>query len=332
MEDLQNALDTGDYDQVAEAFRTRRLTSRSAVPLLFYAVRNSLPQAVAFLLQQGVRPIIYQTNSLAKCRSVEIFELLEQAGWPIKTTGHLILTQALDSKEVVDWLLNHGAHLNFPQSELRTDLKKGERDDTLAVLNEAAAQGNMDMFDYLVSRGAHPSQCLALHYATLYKPQDPAQVKSNIAHLLQKYKYDVNGDDTCGGLVKLSDFTYTGREGPPLRWAVYHHNLPAVESLLRHGAEASTALLVAVESDDLDALKLLLEAGGDATDACRIAATRSKYDAALICLEHGADPNPALVRDAELAEAESTYTPMSSAMKALLNDLKYKNISRTAGS
>ncbi|KAI1211529.1 ankyrin repeat-containing domain protein [Annulohypoxylon truncatum] len=329
MEDLQNALNGGDYDQVADAFKTKRLTSRSAVPLLHHAIAKSLPQAVAFLLQQGVRPVVFQISPLAKCRSIEIFELLEQAGWPIKTKGHLILTQALDSREVVDWLLDQGAQLNFPQSELRTDLKKGEQDDTLAVLNEAAAQGNIDMFDYLVSRGADPQKCLALHYATFYKPQDPAQVEFNIAHLLQRYDYDVNGDDTCGGLVKLSDFTYTGREGPPLRWAVYHDNLPAVESLLRHGAEPSAALLVAVERDNLEALKLLLGAGGNATEACRIAATRSKIDAALMCLEHGADPNPSLVRDAELAGAESMYKPMNGAMKALLNDPKYKSDSQT---
>ncbi|KAI1384081.1 uncharacterized protein F4822DRAFT_60338 [Hypoxylon trugodes] len=321
--DLQNALDIGNYDQVTEAFQTKQLTSRSAIPLLYHAIAKSHAQDVAFLLRQGVRPMIFQTNPLAKCRSIEIFEILEQAGWPIKTKGHLILTRVLESKEVVSWLLDHGARLEFPQSELRTDLKKGERDDTLAVLNEAAAQGNMDMFDYFVSRGADPSRCLALHYTAFYKPQNPAQVDFNIAHLLQNYKYDVNGDDTCDGLVKLSDFTYTGREGPPLRWAIYHHNLPAVESLLRHGADASAALLIAIERDDLNALKLLLGADGDATDACRIAATRSKFDAALVCLEQGADPNPALVRDAELAREESTYKPMSNAMKVLLADTKY---------
>ncbi|KAI1448705.1 ankyrin repeat-containing domain protein [Annulohypoxylon stygium] len=324
MEDLQKALDAGDFNKVAEAFETKRLTSRSAVPLLHHAISNSIPQAVAFLLRQGVRPVVFQIGSLTKCRSIDVFEQLEQAGWPIKTKGHLILIKAFDSREVVDWLLDHGVQLNFPQSELRTDLKKGERDDTLGVLNEAAAQGHMEMFDYLVSRGADPQQCLALHYATLYKPQDPAQVEANTAHLLQRYSYNVNSDDTCGGLVKLSDFTDISWQGPPLRWAVYHDNLPAIKALLAHGAEASAALLVAIERDNLDALKLLLGAGGDATDACRIAATRSKIDAARICLEHGADPNPALVRDAELAGAESTYKPMNGAMKALLNDFGHK--------
>ncbi|KAI1089760.1 hypothetical protein F5B19DRAFT_465785 [Rostrohypoxylon terebratum] len=324
MEDLQKALDVGDYGRVADAFETKRLTSRSAVPLLYHAISKSLPQAVAFLLQQGVRPIVFQIGPLTKCRSIDVFDQLEQAGWPIKAKGHLILIKAFDSREVVDWLLDHGVQLNFPQSELRTDLKKGERDDTLGVLNEAAAQGNTEMFDYLVSRGANPQQCLALHYATLHKPQDSAQVEASISHLLQRYNYDVNGDDTCGGLVKLSDFTDVSWQGPPLRWAVYHDNLPAVKSLLSHGAEASAALLVAIERDNLDALNLLLEAGGNATDACKIAATRSKIDAARICLEHGADPKPALARDAELAEAESTYKPMNGAMKRLLNDPKYK--------
>lgn len=109
-----------------------------------------------------------------------------------------------------------------------------------------------------------------------------------------------------------------------MRWAVYHHNLPAVESLLRHGAEPSAALLVAIENDDIDALKLLLGVGGVATDACRIAATRSKFDAALICLEHGADTNSALVRDAKLAGAKRMYKPINSATKTLLSDPKFK--------
>lgn len=159
----------------------------------------------------------------------------------------------------MDWLLDHGANLKFPQNELRTDLEKGER------------------------------------------------------------------DDTCGGLVQLSNFTHTGRDGLPLRLAVYHHNLPTIESLFYNGIEASAALLVAVERDDLDALKLLLGAGADTADACRIATTRSKIDAALACLEHSADPSPALTRDAELTEAESTYKPMDSAMEALLNEPTYRS-------
>lgn len=223
----------------------------------------------------------------------------------------------------MDWLLDQGVELNWPQSLLRHDLKKGEHDDTLAVLNQAAKAGETDVFDYLVSRGADPSKCLALHYAALYQPEDPAKVSTVIDHFVDKYQFDVNSDSTCGGLVKLSSLTDTSDQGgPPLIPAVYHHNIPAVKALLRRGANTEPALVTAIDREDMEALRLLLEAGGDATSGCAIAATRSYLDAVKICLEYGADPGPALERDADLTANIRGYTPMSNAVKQLLKQSK----------
>lgn len=237
----------------------------------------------------------------------------------------------LGNEEVASWLLDHGARLDFPQSEVRDDLKKGEKDGTLALLNQAAAQGNMAMFDRLVSLGANPSHSLALHYAAASaaaaddkRPPGSNAADAVIGHLIQQHGFDVDAEDSCGGLVQLSDFTVSGQEGPPLVRAVCHGNLPAVRALLRHGADAGQkAVRTAVERDNRAALEALLEAGGDATYACCIAASRAKLDAARVCLRHGADPRAAVRYDAELASKSGTHAPMSRAMADLLLDPKY---------
>ncbi|KAK8026316.1 hypothetical protein PG990_004139 [Apiospora arundinis] len=240
--------------------------------------------------------------------------MLEQAGWPFKEKGHLILHQVLENEKIVQWLLDRGVWLDFPQSELRDDLKKGEKDETIALLNQAAAQGNMAMFDHLVSLGADPSRSLALHYAAaLYKPHhDNANATDAvIGHLIQKYHFAVDADDTCGGLVKLSDFTVIpSQEGPPLVRAVFHGNLPAIQSLLRRGALIDEkAIRTAIECDNLDVLQALLEAGGDATYGCCLAVARDKVEAAHVCLQHGADHKAAVGYNRELASKTSTHSP-----------------------
>lgn len=163
-----------------------------------------------------------------------------------------------DHRDILDWLLDQGLDLNSPQSLLRHDLKKGESDDTVAVLNQAALAGRTDIFDYLVSRSADPSRCLALHYAALYQSKDLTEMNAVVDHLIDKYRFDVNGDGTCGGLIKLTDFTDTSDQtGPPLRTAVYHHNIPAIKALLRRGGDAAAVWKTALDREDLEALQLL---------------------------------------------------------------------------
>lgn len=84
MEDLQSALDVGNHAQIAEAFTTGLLTSRSTVTLLCRAISKNLAR--------GVRPVPYYAAPIAKCRSIEIFELVEQARWPLEMGGLVLLS------------------------------------------------------------------------------------------------------------------------------------------------------------------------------------------------------------------------------------------------
>lgn len=52
-----------------------------------------------------------------------------------------------------------------------------------------------------------------------------------IAHLVERYHFDVNADDTCGGLRDLHDLV--GREEfeeTPLDWVAVENNVTAVGS------------------------------------------------------------------------------------------------------
>jgi hypothetical protein len=229
-----------------------------------------------------------------------------------------------EHRDILDWLLDQGIDLNWYQRLLRYDLKKGEDDKTVAVLNQAAAAGRIDIFDYLVSRGADPWRCLALHYAALYQSDNSIMVYAVIDHFIDKYQFDVNGDGTCGGLVTLHDLTDTHECDPPLVAAVYHQNIPVIKALLRRGASAGLALGTAMDRENMEALRLLLEAGADATEGCVIAACRSYVAATKICLEYGADPEPAFQRDAELVATVKGYIPMNDAVKTLLQQYKEK--------
>jgi hypothetical protein len=174
-----------------------------------------------------------------------------------------------------------------------------------------------------VPLGANPSKCLALQYTALYQPKDSTKVFAVMNHFVDKYQFDVNNDGTCGGLVKLSNLTEViDLDGPPLRAAVYHHNMPVMKALLHHGADTGPAVVTAIDREDMEALRLLLAAGGDATRACAIAATRSYLDATNICLEYGADPSLALNQDTEYAANERGYKSMSNAVKQLLKQSK----------
>lgn len=119
------------------------------------------------------------------------------------------------------------------------------RDNTVAILNEAAASGDIDFFDHLVARGAIPSWSNALHHAS--RCSDSVKVVAMIRHLVKKYDLDVNADPSCGGLNELVEIE--GSPGPPLNYAVTAFNLPAANTLLECGAKIGNAKRLARSSE-----------------------------------------------------------------------------------
>ena len=199
----------------------------------------------------------------------------------------LMSSVALDHRPSVEWLIDQGVDINQAEETFNASLPKGERDQTVAVLQHAARMGDTQLFDYLVSRGADPTKSLALDSACWIG--DPVM----IAHLIKKYNFDVNGDDTCGGLRSYRNRAEHGVF--PLEKAVYYERLGAIEILMENGADKDKALGVAVgngsqPADRPEPLKMLLDAGADPDKAAEKAVWCNNVKALETCFEYGADP------------------------------------------
>lgn len=207
----------------------------------------------------------------------------------------------MDSRETLDWLLDQGVDINktkFSETDSGRHLA-GPCDYSLKVLNGAAARGDIELFDHLVSRGADPSRSFALHRASGCK--DPQRSTAMISHLIDKHHMNVDADTDA-----LTDFLDTPPGyGTPLECAIYNKNLPAVQELLERGAKPERAAYFAIggrylEKGYLPALAPLLNAGADSTAALGSAVYAAVYpgnvnvEAAKICLDCGADPVRAL--------------------------------------
>ena len=196
-----------------------------------------------------------------------------------------------DNREVLDWLLDHGADAN------RTDEHREDedpmhridpaRDYSLKVLGRIAATGDIELFDHLVSRGADPQRSIALHRAS--KCRDPEKAIAMIDHLLDKHHMDIE--------AKREDFRTTIDSidaGTPLNCAVYYRNLATVKHLLGRGAQPRAATDRAVGlwglRPFLPALGPLFDAGADADDVLEGAIHTNNIEAARSCIEAGANP------------------------------------------
>jgi len=137
----------------------------------------------------------------------------------------------------MDWLLDQGLDINFGGHRTVKGADRMCRDNTCAVLNEAAASGDIALFDHLVARGAKPSRSNALHFAT--RCHDANKVVAMISHLIKKCDLDVNADTSCGGLNEFLEFEPS--PGSPLNHAVIASNAAAADALLRYGAKIGVA-------------------------------------------------------------------------------------------
>lgn len=199
-------------------------------------------------------------------------------------------------RDTLDWLLDQGIDINQTDSQRLDEgfnLARGETDNSLHLLNNVAAAGDIGLFDHLVSRGADPSLSTALHAASRYK--DPDMCRAMIRHPLEKHNMDVhsNNDD-------FREFFHDAHDrGSPLCLAVIHQTLAAVHELLQQGASPndphSRPISYAVKNSGfLPALEPLLRAGADPAKSLKQAVHYRNLDAVKICLVHGADPAPEL--------------------------------------
>jgi hypothetical protein len=221
----------------------------------------------------------------------------------------------LDRREILDWLLDQGLDINGPGNDTLKGVDKLYRDNTVSVLNEAAAYGDIELFDYLVARGAKPSRSNALHNASGSKNSVVM-----ITHLIDTYHLDVNAGDECGGLNELVKWNTT--PGSPLNYAIQASNTSAAEVLLKYSAKIGHACEFAIKYQNPPAVKLLLDAGADPSEGLGNAITSDYFEGAQLCLEHGGDIAIGEARDKMVAGLGGRYTGMSSEMRKLLDEWK----------
>jgi hypothetical protein len=193
-------------------------------------------------------------------------------------------------------LLDQGVDINRTDERRLDDglsLAFGETDDSLHLLNNVAADGNIYLFDHLVGKGADASRGLALHTAS--NCQDPEKSRAMVCHLLDKHNMDMDiNDETFRDMIHAAH-----DEGSPLYSSVIHRNLAVIQELLKRGASfndpAAWLVEYAVMADGfLPALEPLLRAGVDPTEALLSSVDSINLEATKICMEFGADPTPTL--------------------------------------
>jgi hypothetical protein len=188
-------------------------------------------------------------------------------------------------------MLDRGADITRSDEFRRTArgryrMMGGGKDYSLEVLNRAAGQGNIEIFEHLVHRGADPSRSLALHRAS--ECDDPTKVVAMIDHLLDKHHFDIEADNR--------KFLKTGPRrdfGTPLHVAIYNKNIDAVRHLLKRGADPKSGIRIAIGSAVivregwLPAVEALLDAGADVDYIFDHAVDVAKVEVAKACLDRG---------------------------------------------
>lgn len=230
--------------------------------------------------------------------------------------------------EILDWLLDHGADITRSDETRRTArgrhrMMGGGLDYSLEVLNRAAGQGNVELFQHLVHRGADPARSLALHRVS--ECSEPTKLVAMIDCLLDQYHFDIEADNR--------QFLKTGPRpdfGTPLKVAIYNKNIDAVRHLLKRGADPESGVRKAIGSNIilregwLPALEALLDAGANADNAFDQAVSVAKNEAARVCVDRGT-VSPSAIRQARhssMSSAHSIYVEESAKMEVFLSSIR----------
>lgn len=178
-------------------------------------------------------------------------------------------------------------------------LYPGGSDNSVKVLNNVAANGDVALFNHLVDRGANPHRSLALHYTS--KCADSSKAVAMLSNLLDKHGMNINADTD-----DLRNFFHDAQDsGTPLCSAVFHKSMAVIEELLRRGASpemcgatghppASKAIGNILFEGFFPALGPLLKAGADPGSALETAVRGGKIDAINVCLVYGANVDKGL--------------------------------------
>jgi hypothetical protein len=211
------------------------------------------------------------------------------------------------SREALDWLLDHGVDPNLTDAG-RTDTGLylgGQHNYSVKVLSNIAKLGDIQLFDYIVSRGADPLRSMALHRVA--HCEDDRKTTAMIDHLLDHHNMDIEAD-----LADLADPDHLFPDndtGTPLSYAIHCENLAAFRRLLQRGADPHEAMAIAIGDiccgGWLPAILPLLDAGANPDRAIELAVRAGNVGAASICMQEGADQECALQEQQKMADTMS---------------------------
>ncbi|KAK9419940.1 putative Zn(2)-C6 fungal-type domain-containing protein [Seiridium unicorne] len=348
---LSEAVNTNDIASIEALFATKQLNSSDATKELKhfgwgqrFSQREGSTNVLKCMLEKGGNP---NAIDIRRVPSLDKLKLLFEHGFDIKGQGHLVLEDVVDSRETLGWLIDHGVDINCPDSSRTTrgvECYKGEFDHSLGVLNNAAARGDIAMFDYLISRGADLSRSRALHHAS--RCRDPTKTEAMILHLINNYGLDV--DEVKDEGLRNITFTYNRvlDTGTPLNCAVVHRNMAALTTLLKQGANpnsgpngrqsyeapANTAIMPNNRRPWVEALEPLFKAGADPSGTLIQAVESDDIEAAKICLKYGGELAEVFEVEGEKIEDDTNSdneTPdidfISDEMRMLFQEWKQSN-------
>lgn len=210
------ACKAGGRELVKNLAQTRDGTDGSLTLGLTKAAEADNVAVVLYLLENGAR---WDTNTLQRAKSIEVFEVLLNHGFTMNDNlpqSFIVLTSAIhrNNEPLIKWLLSHGA-----RPDPNTD----------NILSSAAAKSTPAIFDLLLTNGANLSNAIPLHSAAGGSlPSRPGERVPMLQHLI-KLGLDPNADD--------NDSSWRGK-GQVLRhadqWGVVTEE---VKCLLEHGAD-----------------------------------------------------------------------------------------------
>lgn len=202
------------------------------------------------------------------------------------------------SHTAVEWLLEHGANVNYGGGHGGRCFECGP------PLVIASSQGNVHLVDRLLEAGADVNQRTGKHYGFRGQVTTPLEVACEKGHIAV-----VERLIRAGAAIELEDDPDRG--SPGLAWAVATDSLAIVTLLLENGAnpnslgteyrENVTVLAQACMRGNAGVVSALIEAGADVHRTSRFAgydeppfhtaASRCNVDVIRVLLKHGANVN-----------------------------------------
>jgi hypothetical protein len=211
---------------------------------LRFAARKNSTKVMRYLIEQGAKVNRVSASSLVDIEtealpSQETLEVLVEHGWDINTRtpglgGTPVLWYVVGDTDLVKWCLDHGADVD-PADDTSEGAKKHRK----PILEVAAAEGNIEVFELLRARGAPldlqhgvlPSAVMKASFNVPAAGESPSasfvRMLDMIRHLIDVIGCDVNS---------VSYGTYCGSGShcsTPLCWVACHTNSDGVRDLAR---------------------------------------------------------------------------------------------------